>query len=63
MVNQVFKEGSVQDGGDLQFLPGDGGADNRKNSGTDDGADSEGSEAQPAERFFQSPLRLVRVGD
>ena len=62
-VNQIFKQGSVQDGRDLQLLSSDGGPDNGKNSGTDDGPNAEGGEAQPPERFFQSAFRLIRIGD
>src|SRR6266853_466959 len=62
-VNQIFKQGSVQDGRDLQLLSSDGGPDDSENSGTNDGANAEGSEAQPAERFFQSAFRLIRIGD
>ena len=62
-VNQVFKKRRVQDRRDLQFLSGDGRSNDRENSGTDDCTNAKGSEAQPAERFFQSAFRLVRIGD
>src|SRR5882762_6227204 len=62
-VNQIFKQGSVQDGRNLQLLSSDGGPDDGENSGTDDSANTEGGEAQPPERLFQSAFRLIRIGD
>jgi hypothetical protein len=44
MVNQIIEEGGVQDGRGVEFLPRDGGADYRKNSGTNDRANAKRSE-------------------
>ena len=63
VVDQVFEQGRVQNGFELEFLAGDGGADHGENAGADHGADAERSKAQPAESFLQALLGVLRVGD
>ena len=52
MVNQVLKEGGVQNCGGLKLLSGDGGADDGKDARADDRADAERGEAQPTQGLF-----------
>ncbi len=56
-----LQKGSFQNGGILHDLAGGCGARQNKNSGADDRANAERSQADPAEGFFQATLRLIRV--
>jgi hypothetical protein len=47
----------------LEFLTGDGGADDSKNAGPDDSADAERGKAQPAEGFFQAEFCAFAIGN
>jgi len=40
MFDEVVEERGVQDGRGIKFLPGDCGADDREDAGTNDGADA-----------------------
>ena len=61
MINQIFQQGGVQDGFYLEFLTGDRRADDRENSRSDHGADTERSEAHPAKRLFQSNFGVLGI--
>ena len=61
MVNQVLQQRRIQDGGSLEFLASDGRADNGEDTGSDDRADAQGGEADPAQRFFQAEFRVFTV--
>jgi len=39
-MDQIIEEGGVQDGGGIEFLPGDGGADDGKDSRANNGPDA-----------------------
>jgi hypothetical protein len=44
VVNDVVGYGRVEDGGGVELLAGDGGADDGEDAGTNDGTDAEGGE-------------------
>ena len=52
MVDQVFEKRSIQNRRRLKLLAGDGRADNGEDSRTNNGADAEGRQAQPSQRFL-----------
>ena len=62
-MDQVFEQRSVEDGRGLEFLSGDGSADDGENAGANDSADAERSKAKPAERFLEAGFWIFRVGD
>jgi len=63
MIDEVLEKRSVQDRGDFKLLSGNGGADNREDARPDDGADAEGSQAKPTERFFKANFRIFCIGE
>src|SRR5262245_50296589 len=46
MADEVLKKRDVQNGGGLEFLAGDGGANNGRDAGADDRANAEGGQAK-----------------
>jgi hypothetical protein len=60
--DQILKQRSVQDRGDLEFLARDGGANNGENSRADHGSDSKRGKAQPTQRLFKSNFRVLAIG-
>src|SRR5215469_16802743 len=63
MMNQIFEQGGVQDRLHLQLLPRNRRSDHRENSGPDYRPDAERGQAQPAQRFLQPLLGVLRVSD
>ncbi len=63
MVDEVLQQRRVEDGGGLELLAGDGGADNGEDAGTDDGANTERGETEPAQRFFQAEFGAFAIGN
>ena len=63
VMDDVIRERAVQDGGCVEFLPGDRGADNGEDAGADDCADAESGERPRPERLLEPMFRLLRVGD
>jgi hypothetical protein len=63
VVDEVVEDGRVEDGARIEFLPGDGGADNGENAGADDSADAERGERDRAQRFLQAVPRTLGVRD
>ena len=59
--DQVIEKRSVEDGGGIEFLPCNGGADDRENARTDHRANAQGCQRHRPEGFFESALRLFRI--
>jgi hypothetical protein len=60
-MDEVLEQRRVDDGAELEFLAGDGRADDGEDAGTDDGADAEGGQRPRAERLFQAMLGFFGV--
>ena len=52
MTDDVVEERRVEDGGGVELLTGDGGADDGEDAGADDGADAESGQRNWAEGFL-----------
>jgi len=63
MMNNVVGQRSVQDRWFVDFLAGDGGADNGEDAGTDDGANAQRGERPRAKRLLQAMLCFLRIRD
>jgi hypothetical protein len=62
-MHDVVGQRGVEDGGGIELLSGNGGADDGKDAGADDGADAQRGERPGAERFLETMLGLLRFGD
>src|SRR5437660_5822616 len=62
-VNEIVKQGCVQDGGRVKFLPGDCGSNYRKDSRSDHSAYSQCGQGERPQSFLEPPVRLFGVGD
>jgi hypothetical protein len=60
---EVVQHRSVEDGGSIELLAGNGGADDGKDAGSDDGSDAERGEGDGPESFAEPVLGLLRVGN
>lgn len=58
-MNEIVKQGSIEDRGRVEALASDGGADDGEDSGADDCSDAERSERKRAEGFPEPVLRLL----
>ncbi len=56
-------QGGSTDGWSVELLPGHGGADDRKDARSDDGADAQRGERPGSERLFESVLGIFRLAD
>ena len=63
MMNEVLQQRCVEDGRGLKFLSGDSGANDGEDAGTDDRANAERGETEPAQRFFQTEFGAFAIGD
>ena len=63
MLNQIVEKGSVQNRRRVEFLSGDGSADNSEDSGTDHGADAKRGEGERPECLGKPPVGVFRVGN
>ncbi len=63
MVDQVFQQRRIEHRGELQLDAGDGCSDHGEDAGADDGADTQGSQADPAQRLLQAALGTLRIGN
>jgi hypothetical protein len=62
-MDEVVGDGRVQDGGGIELLAGDGGADDGKDSRADDGSDAESGERDGAKGLREGVLGPLRFGD
>jgi len=63
MVDEIFEQGRVEDGLELEFLAGNGRANDGEDAGADDRADAERGQTQRPERLLEALLGVLRVGD
>ena len=61
MIDQIFQQGSVQNGAELHFLSRDRRPDHGENSGANHRTDAERSQADSTERLFQPFVGLLRI--
>jgi len=61
--DEVIRQRRVDDAGGVELLAGDGGADNREDARSNDGADAESRKRPGAEGLFQGVLGHFRVAD
>ena len=62
-MHDVVGQRRVQDGRGIEFLPGNGGADDGENAGANDRADAQCRQRPGSEGLFQTMFRFLRVGD
>lgn len=60
-VDNDIEDLGAQDGRGLKILSGGSGASQNEYARANNGADSESREANPAERLFETPFRMLRV--
>ena len=63
VVHQVIEQRSIQNGGGIELLPRDGGADNSKDPRTDHRTDAQRGQRPGAKRFLKTVLGELRVAD
>ena len=63
VVNEVIENRGVENGGGIELLARNGGADDGKNARADDGSDAERGKRHGPERFLETRLGVLRVGD
>ena len=63
VIDQVVKQGRVQDGGRVKLFPRDRSSDHGENTRANHCTDTKGSEGPRAKRFLQGMLREFRVAD
>ena len=61
--DQIIQQRRIKDGGSIELLPGDGGADDGENSRADHRADAERSQRNRARGSSSAALGLFGVGD
>ncbi len=63
VVHQVIEQRSIQNGGGIELLPRDGGADDGKNPRADHRTDAQRGQRPGAKRFLETVLGELRVAD
>ena len=61
VVHEVVEQRGVEDGGGVELLAGDGGADDGEDARADDGADAERGKRHGPERLLQACLGILRL--
>jgi hypothetical protein len=59
MVNQVFEQRRIEDGGRFELLPGYSRSDHGENAGADDCSDAKRGQRPGTERLLQPVFRLL----
>jgi hypothetical protein len=62
-MDDVLQKRSVEYGGRLEFLAGDGGSNDGEDARTDNRANAKRSQAQPAQGFFQPEFGSFAIGN
>lgn len=59
MPDQIVQQRRIQDGGGVELLPGNSGADDGEDAGANDRADAESGEGDGPKRLFQRVFRTL----